>query len=124
MEKESINEETDKEIAEDAKQSPAGDSFELGGNIVLKGFRDIDRANMVIVKKMVGSYARRMTDLSPKFESLTLDLKKIHETEKSEKYEVQAKLINDGKPMNSSSLERNIFFAIDRALGKIVSELE
>ena len=99
------------------------DSMQLGGNIVLSGFRDIDGASMIVLKKMVGNYARRMSELAEKFEQLHLTMRPVHEKEKSELYEINAKLMNNGKAIVSEVTERNLFVAIDSALKKIVNEI-
>lgn len=99
------------------------ESMQLGGNIELSGFGDIDGASMVVLKKIIGNYGRRLSEISDKFEKLSITLKLIHETEKSSKYEIHAKLINDGKPVVSEVVERNLFVAVDSALKKIVNEI-
>lgn len=99
------------------------DNIQLGGNIELAGFKDIDGASMVVLKKIIGNYARRMSDISEKFESLHVTMKSVHETEKSEKYEIHAKLISNGKPFVSEVVERNLFIAVDNSLKKIVNEI-
>ena len=99
------------------------DIKELGGNIQLAGFRDIDSSSMVILKKIIGNYARRMTELAEKFEKLHITMKPVHQREKSEKYEIQAKLISNGKPFVSETVDRNLFVAVDDSLKKIVSEI-
>ena len=99
------------------------DIVELGGNIQLAGFRDIDGASMVVLKKIIGNYVRKMSDIAKKFESLHVTMKPVHETEKSEKYEIHAKLLDNGKPFVSEVVERNLFVAVDNALKKIVNEL-
>lgn len=97
--------------------------MQLGGNIVLTGFRDLDGSSMVVLKKIVGNYAKKMSEISEKFESLSLTMKKVHETEKSELYEIHAKLMDNGKPVVSEVTDRNLFIAIDGVLKKIVSEI-
>lgn len=99
------------------------DIMQLGGNIELVGFRDIDGASMIVLRKIIGNYARRMSEISEKFESLHINMKPVHETEKSEKYEIHAKLINNGKPFVSEVVERNLFVAVDNALKKLVNEI-
>ena len=95
------------------------DNVELGGHIQLSGFKDIDSASMVIVKKMIGNYARKMSDNSSTFEKLHITMKPVHATEKSEKYEVHAHMIDSGKPYVSEVTDRNLFVAIDLVLKKI-----
>ena len=99
------------------------DILQLGGNIQLAGFRDIDGASMVILKKIIGNYVRKMSEVAKKFESLNVTMKPVHETEKSEKYEIHAKLLDNGKPIVSEVVERNLFVAVDNALKKIINEL-
>lgn len=99
------------------------DAMQLGGNIILTGFREIDGASMVVLKKIVGNYAKRMSELTGKFEQLTLTMKPVHEKEKSEKYEIHAKLNDNGKLYTSEVTERNLFIAVDNALKKVVNEI-
>ena len=99
------------------------DVLRLGGNIELSGFKDIDRPSMIVLKKIVGNYVKRMSELSENFENLSLTMKPVHATEKSELYEIHAKLMDNGKPFVSEVTERNLFVAIDNALKKIISEI-
>jgi len=99
------------------------DDVKLGGNIELSGFSDIDSSSMIVVRKMVGNYANRIAELTQKLDVVHLTLKPVHEKEKSEKYEIHAKIIDDGKIYVSSVTERDLFVAIDTVFKKIVSEL-
>ena len=99
------------------------DVMQLGGNIELSGFREIDSASMIVLKKIVGNYAKKMSEIAEKFEKLHLTMKPVHETEKSEIYEIHAKLMNNGKPFVSEAAERNLFVAVDNALKKVMSEI-
>ena len=99
------------------------DIMQLGGSIELSGFRGIDGSSMVVLKKIVGNYAKRMSEIAEKFEKLSIIMKPVHETEKSELYEIHAKLLNNGKLVVSEVTERNLFVAVDNALKKIISEL-
>lgn len=101
-----------------------GDDVRLGGNIQLTGFRDIDSSSMVVLKKIIGNYANRIAELTKKMETLHITLKPVHEREKSEKYELHAKVIDDGKVYVSEVTDRNLFVAVDTVLKKIVSELD
>ena len=38
------------------------DMMQLGGNIQLIGFREIDPARLIVVKKMVGNYVKKISD--------------------------------------------------------------
>ena len=95
--------------------------IELGGNITLVGFKEIERAELVVVKKIVGSYVRKMSDTVSGFESITVTLKIVHKTEGSEKYELHTKAIISGKPVTSQTTERNLFVGLDDVLKKVLA---
>lgn len=97
------------------------DEITLGGNIQLSGFKEVDGGSMVILRKIVGNYARKFSDRSNTFESLSLRLKTVHQTEASQKHEIHAKLIDNGKPYTAEVLERNLFVAVDSGLKKVDS---
>ncbi|MBW3000050.1 hypothetical protein KY339_05240 [Candidatus Woesearchaeota archaeon] len=93
--------------------------MELGGNIVLNGFRELDGAQLIVVKKIVGNYARRMSDLCKKFENLSVTMKTVHAKERANKFELHAKLMDNGTPYNSEVTDFNLFFALDKVLAKL-----
>lgn len=95
--------------------------IELGGNITLVGFKEIEKAELVVVKKLVGSYTRKMSDIVSGFENLTVTLKIVHKTEGSEKYELHAKAMVNGKPVTSEITERNMFVGLDDVLKKVLA---
>mgnify|MGYP001609895911 CR=1 FL=1 len=100
------------------------DNLTLGGNIQLTGFRDIDSSSMIVLKKIIGNYAKRIAELTKKLQTLHITLKPIHEREKSEKYEIHAKVVDDGKVYASETTDRNLFVAVDDVLKKLVNELD
>ena len=100
------------------------ESIQLGGNIELSGFSEMERGVMVVLKKIVGNYARRMTDQTNNFEKLSLTMKKIGVKEKGEIYELHAKMIDNGKPITSSTEGRNLFVAVDETLKKIMNQIK
>ena len=99
--------------------------IELGGNITLVGFKDeqlVDKAELVVVKKLVGSYTRKLSDSVSGFEGITITLKPIHNTaEGHPKYELHAKALIDGKPCNAEVVDRNLFVGLDDVLKKLVT---
>ncbi|MBI2133453.1 hypothetical protein HYU11_02110 [Candidatus Woesearchaeota archaeon] len=99
------------------------DVVTLGGNIELSGFRDFDGGSQIILKKIIGNYAKRYSELCNKFELLKIQLKKIHEREKSEKYEIHGMILDNGKHFNASTSDLNLFFALDRVLKKLENEI-
>lgn len=99
------------------------DGIQLGGNIDLSGFREVDPASMVIVKKIVGNYARRFSEHCSSFERLALTMKIVHETEASKKFEMHGMVMDNGKAYTSELTDRNIFVVIDSVLKKIESAI-
>lgn len=95
------------------------DNMELGGNINLSGFKVLEKAELVVVKKIVGSYARKFSDLLKGYESLSLNMKEIHKSEGNSQYELHAKLVHGGKVETSEVEGRNIFMAVDSILKKV-----
>lgn len=95
------------------------DILKLGGNIELSGFSSVDRGAMIILKKIIGNYARKLADSSSNFEALKLRVKKVHDNT----YELNCQMIAGGSSVNSSVEERNIFVAVDSALKKISEQM-
>ena len=97
--------------------------IELGGNITLIGFKELDYAEMVVIKKIVGNYARKLSDRE-QVNELTLNLKQIHHTsEESSKFEMKAKVDINGKIFNSEIVDYNLFIAIDNIMKKLESQI-
>ncbi len=100
------------------------ESHNLGTNIELSGFRNIDSPSKDVLKKMISNHIHRISELCKKVDNLHITLKPIHERERSEKYEVHAKLNNNGKIFVSEAVDRNLFVAVDDVLKRLTSELE
>jgi transcriptional/translational regulatory protein YebC/TACO1 len=75
---------------EDKKRS---DNIVLGGNIELIGFKDMDGGSMIILKKMVGNHVRKLSEISEKFEKLTVSMKKVGSG--NNKFEISVKLLDN-----------------------------
>jgi len=106
-----------------AEEAGADDSVELGGNIKLSGLRHFDRSEIIVIKKIVGNYARRFSEICSKLEELNVNMKTIHEKEKSEVFELKAHIIDNGKQFNASATGRNLFFSLDEVLKKLENEI-
>lgn len=91
---------------------------QLGGNIVLSGFKIFDGGTMVVLKKIIGNYARRFSTVQG-FERLHVNVKAIHEVENSKKFEINAKLMHKGQTAAAETTEHNIFVGVDAVLKKI-----
>jgi len=98
--------------------------IELGGNIKIAGFKDLDGGTKQIIKKMVGNYTRKLSEVCNKFESLHMTIKPVHAGEEVHKYELHAKVMDNGTPLVSEVVNRNLFVAIDAALKKIENNIK
>lgn len=100
--------------------------IELGGNITLVGFKELEPAKLIVVKKMVGTYAKKVAE-KVQLKELKLELKPIHnkgKKEEKQKYEIKVKVHTDKKEYNAETTQFNLFYALDEVLGKIISQLE
>ncbi len=100
------------------------DEKEIGGNITLIGFSSIDGASMDIVRKVAGTFVKKLSGHDRAFEGLKVTLKEVHKREKSSIYEVHAHLSDRGKVFRAISQERNLFVALDDALKRVAHEAE
>ena len=85
----------------------------LGGGIQLAGFGEIDPASLIIVKKIVGTFVKKLEGENPK--KLKLSLKEVHKN----KYEIKGFLDVNGKIKQVEVVDFNLFFAINRVLNKL-----
>lgn len=96
----------------------------LGTNVELTGFRDIDSSTMLILTKSIIHHANRIKELTKRLEKIRITLKQVHEREKSEKYEIHVKVVDDGKIYSSEITDRNLLLTVDTALKKIINEIK
>ncbi|MFH0978364.1 MAG: hypothetical protein V1837_03615 [Candidatus Woesearchaeota archaeon] len=99
------------------------ETLQLGGNIELTGFSEVDPATLVVLKKIVGNHAKRFSTVAKDFEKLHITLKNVHKQEDSQKYELHAKLDAGGKSYVAEITDLNLFFVLDKVLKKIENEI-
>ena len=92
--------------------------------VELAGFRAVEESSMSVINKIISNHSRRLLELTKKLEKLHITLKPVHEREKSEKYDIHAKLLDNGKVYVSHFIDRNLFTAVDTALEKLANELD
>ena len=86
--------------------------IELGGNIKLKGFSELDAATLIVVKKIVGNYTKKLSNDHPDFMELFLELNQTED----KKFNINANLSRKSGELTSNVDGKNIFFAISAAL--------
>jgi hypothetical protein len=95
----------------------------LGENIILVDF-NLDDQEMVVIKKIVGNYAKKIQNIIP-YQELKLELKNHKKNQdKAIRYELKAHLIIDKAKANTQVEGLNPFMLVDEALKKILSEIE
>ncbi|MFC1768727.1 hypothetical protein ACFLZX_03090 [Nanoarchaeota archaeon] len=93
------------------------DSQELGGNIILTGFSDFDGGTMIILKKIIGNYAKDFSEQINDFEKLHLKL-----NQEEQNYLVEAIVTCSGSEKTTNSSQPNIFMGVDNALKEILKD--
>ena len=96
------------------------DSLELGGKITLIGFREVEPSKLIVVKKVVGNFAKKLQEKSDKFENLSVHIKPVH----SSGHEINTKAVINGKVYNTENTNFNLFFALNSSLSALVTEIE
>ena len=94
----------------------------LGGNIWLIGFNDIDKVELAVVKKIVGSSIKKMAEKTP-YDEVRIRMKK-HDKGKSFLHEISSDIYVGGLHLNAKSENRNIYSAISTALNNLLREIE
>ena len=99
------------------------ESLSLGGNIELIGFKQVSLSDVVVVKKLVGHYTRKIQENCKNFEKIIVMLKEIHKVDNNSKAEIHVKVMDDGKAFSSEVVDKNLFVALDSALKKMLGEV-
>jgi ribosome-associated translation inhibitor RaiA len=87
-------------------------AIRLGGNIELFGADSIDGAAMVVLKKIIGTYARKFSEKG--LERLSVSFGEG---------EIEVEAVSQGNTVNSASSHSNLFFGIDEALKEIERQI-
>ncbi|MGV8086417.1 MAG: hypothetical protein ACP5N1_02180 [Candidatus Woesearchaeota archaeon] len=99
------------------------ESVSLGGNIELVGFKQVSLADVIVVKKLVGHYTRKIQEQSQNFEKIQISLKEIHKIDNNAKHEIHIKVLDGGKSFHTEIVDKNLFISLDSALKKMLAEI-
>jgi len=94
--------------------------MKLGGNIELEGFDDLEPAQLIVVKKIVGSNVKRISEETSEFKNLLLTLK---ENEK-DKVTLAGKLTIGDKDHEVEATDKNLFFALNNVFSDLTKKLK
>jgi hypothetical protein len=92
------------------------ENLELGGNITLSGFKDIENREMIVLKKIIGNYVRRFRDHSGGYQGLKISMKTVHG---EKKFELIGEVILEKKKHNAEITQPNLFMGIDELMKKL-----
>jgi len=84
--------------------------MELGGNIALINFDALEPSKLIVVKKIVGNYAKKIAE-KKNFDKLQLTLKG--------EYAITTVFMANGDRIETEATNKNLFFALTEALNKI-----
>lgn len=93
----------------------------IGKNVILSGFSDLDESELSAVHRTLRSFISHIESNSD-YQEFSLHVKRIHEREHSELFEVAGKLMI-GKALTSTHTDRNLYVAIDKVLHSIENQL-
>jgi len=93
--------------------------IELGGNIKLIGFNDLDPASLIVIKKITGNYARKISEkVNSNLDELSLELKN------DAKKNINSSLKFKDKTFNAEVDDNNLFYALDKVLAKLLNDAQ
>ncbi|MBI4141012.1 hypothetical protein HY485_04210 [Candidatus Woesearchaeota archaeon] len=93
------------------------DILQLGGNIELCGVSAIDPATLIVLKKLVGNYARQFSNKMP-VEKLSITITK-HDTGVS----LVGILVTNNTSYTAEIQDKNLFLGLDAALKEIEKKM-
>jgi hypothetical protein len=86
--------------------------IELGGNINLENFEAVEPGQLIVIRKVVGNYTKKISEKHEDFKKITVSI--IPETKYKIKVTLELTETKEAEAENS-----NIFFALDQALAKV-----
>lgn len=84
--------------------------MELGGNIKLAGFDDLEPAKLIVIKKIVGNYVKGLGSVN----ELSLNL--MHE---GDVFKIKGLLHIESNKKDAEIEDNNLFFALNSVLNKL-----
>jgi len=93
--------------------------MELGGNIVLDGFEVLEAAKVIVVKKIVGNYAKKVQESGVEFSQLRVELSGA-----AGKNSVAASVTVKDKIVSKTAQDGNVFVVLDMALKDLMKAVK
>ncbi len=96
-----------------------GEELKLGGNIVLVGF-SLDSAEMIIVKKIVGHYAKKISEKT-EYSQIKVTLKQSQK-QQSVLHKIDVNVETSEGVLTSDKEDRNLYSGLSGALEKAYNQ--
>ena len=106
------------EEQEKGEQSEQQDTVSLGGNIELKGFKNMETAKQIVAKKIIGNYVKHIKEKKSDYEKITITLEGDENNAT-----IKAELTAGGQQTVAEDSKNNLFSALDAAFKKIIEQL-
>ncbi len=94
------------------------DSVSLGGGIQLNGFKGIEAAKMIVLKKMIGNYVKQIQEKREDYEKISITF----EGDKNN-VNIRLELSAGGNNIKAEESQNNLFTTTDNAFKKLLEQL-
>lgn len=94
--------------------------MKLGGNIELEGFDNMEPAQLVVIKKIVGSKAKKISEEIAAFDNLQITL----EGNESDKITLKGKIIIKDAEHKAEASDKNLFFALNKMFNELTAKIK
>ncbi|MBU4501875.1 MAG: hypothetical protein KKA79_04730 [Nanoarchaeota archaeon] len=94
--------------------------MKLGGNIELEGFDNMEPAQLIVVKKIVGSSAKKISEEISEFDNLLITLK----DNENDKVTLSGKIKMGDKEEECEASDKNLFFALNQVFTELTAKLK
>lgn len=96
------------------------DVLELGGNINLSGFGAVEPGQMVVIKKIVGNFTKKISEEFDNFEKILISL----EGADKKGTKMKSLLVIGGKEFQGEVNNPNLFFALNDVLEEVAGKVK
>ncbi len=94
--------------------------MKLGGNIELEGFDSLEPAQLIVVKKIVGSNAKKISEGITPFDNLSITLQENQPDQKT----IKGKITVKGTDHEAEASDKNLFFALNTLFTKLTEKIK
>jgi len=86
--------------------------IELGGSIFLENFEVVEQGQLIVVRKIVGNYTKKIAEKHKDFKKITISILP------NSKFKIKV-ILETSEEKISEAEDKNLFFAIDKALAGV-----